>query len=170
MATPWTDLETALWDWLEADSAFVALGLKQYRGYLGQFFPLDEITPESVATSTSVPCIVTEPGESLGKSEGAITTTRFGRWQNVCDVNLRLVYGTQRGDHDRGDMEAAIAIIIDRISGSDAQKTWMGAGSAIQGYQILGQSLTVERRNGVPVLWVWTASIRLADQGAQVGG
>lgn len=108
MATPFTDMETGLWAHFNANAAYTALGLTEYRTYDGNVYPWD--TEGDAKSKAKLPVIIGELVEA-----GIIDRTAAGiQMQTV--IQFTVVYAVQSGAQSRAALEAGVAVILDLLT------------------------------------------------------
>lgn len=169
MATPWTDMESAFWTWMTGDAGYAALGLKEYKGHLGEFFPHREINTADAISTAILPAIETRPipGGEFGDA-GPRGRAIVGQIVPVSTIALRIMHRTTRGAASRGAMDSAIDLILRRINGASAHRTSGALAGTVGKIELATQSLEEREVDGRPIYWIWTCPIRLEGTPTQV--
>jgi len=152
MSTPWKDAEVALWSWLQGDAGYSALGLHEFRDYLGQALPMDR---QTLFSASDLPAVYVE-------LRGKVQLTKIAENSLHDSVPLRIgvVHAVNPANPVRDTHEAAVALIRKRLFGRAQQLSGAFAEAITHG----GEPVTPLRRPGDRVVqfWIWECDFTLA--------
>ena len=163
MATPYKDMSSDLWTYLNAQSAYSALSLNEHRGYNG--LPLAFDPAEGRFPDGALPAITVDPNEVVAPQpwggDGAAGGIENGL-EDVVTLVFSVIYGTDGDTESRDTIEAAAATISDTLLGAAAVRNRLGS-STIADYSVTSQGFTAIRDRGEGGLryWVWNFDVEL---------
>ena len=160
MATPFSDMEAALWSLLASKSAYTALGLTEYKGHLGEFIPYD-LTQITAIPSSAFPIIGTgepEIEQQDFSQSGVIRASSF---------DLFMAYAAAEGAESRATSEAAANVITTILD--DAKNTNLGDAAAVWQSSYEGPTVQALRNEGQDkaLFWVWTWRVQIQGNRTQ---
>ena len=163
MATPYKDMSSDLWPYLNAQSAYSALSLNEHRGYNGLTLAFDPA--EGRFPDGALPAITVDPNEVVATQpwggDGAAGGIENGL-EDVVTLLFSVIYGTDGDTESRDTIEAAAATISDTLLGAAAVRNRRGS-STIADYSVTSQGFTAIRDRGEGGLryWVWNFDVEL---------
>lgn len=157
-ATSPDEMEGAVWGYLNSLASYRALGLTEYRAYLGSPIPFD---PQMFWSGTQMPM--------LGSDRTSEITYRrvSGGFEDELRQRFRLVVGTDgtsEATASRADLVAKMRLILGALTSDDAQRGRLGAPTAVAQHDIeAGRIIAWPSGNnpGTVAAWEWDFTVRI---------
>ena len=144
MATPWTNIEAAFWDFLEAQTTYDALGLTAYKGYDGVFYPFD--VEQDAPSTEKLPCII-------GRLAGIQITPHGESGLNDNLLVQMWMFHDASGAKARATAEAALEV-IQALMDNPSNQPNLGS-SLIEQYEMRDLEFMhmIPEGHDIPVQW-----------------
>lgn len=162
MSTPIKDLQTALWAHLANQTAYTALGLREYRFYDGNLLPFDWKTGRIGDVMPCISALVTDAGRENIEGDRSHAGTS-SRW--FVTLDLTLIYRASEGDATLAAdlVDAAMNVIRDAL---DPRPKRQALDALLNGsFEWSPKGGLAAGKNGpeagAPRLWAWTWEITL---------
>lgn len=125
--TEWSAREQAIWDYLEAQPSYQALGLNEYRGHMGELIPFEPRL--GVASSAMLPAIYSMPPGF----RSSLTGTGY---VDTLEVPMGVISHAQAPNEcalapGRAGIESAATVLRDMLTDVDARSSRFGASEHI---------------------------------------
>ena len=149
-----TDMEVALWAWLEADPAWAALGLKTWKGYDGALLPHDPdglLFPDNALPALS--------GVAMDLGSERVTETQM---IDAVGIEFMIVVGTTSADRSRSTIGNIWKVIRNRLHTWQAQTGGLGGGIASLRWETdAPKPVTHKDDRSTPLFWLWPFKVFL---------
>lgn len=156
MATPYTDMQDAVWTYLGLQASYTALSLNEHKGHDGDLLPFDE--DRGMFPDGSLPALTCNPNAAVER-RGFLENG----YEDVVRAEFSLIYAASGGLESRATIEAAADTILGILDSRDAHRTRLGDATAVAQYTVTQDEVRALRdeKGGEPRFWVWNFDVEL---------